>query len=145
MSLSIPKFRKVYRFLHFHQYILHQNILKVNWDPVQKRIRFLHFFYVFFSKSRILWNLVAYIKKKKLRVRNRLNFYLQKKKQVYWIIIWRIFIAWKNAIKFCVANFYGIISQGNCKRCGEANNLIFNMLILQTWYLDMLWKICGQM
>ena len=43
-------------------------------DPVQKRMTFLHFFYIFFFKTSYF---VKYCKKK--NVRNRLNFYLQKK------------------------------------------------------------------
>ena len=79
-------------------------------DPIQKRMTFLHFFSIFFSKCHILWNAVANIKKKKVHVRNRLNFW---KNQVYWVIMWlcrSIFIAWKNAFNFCVVNFYLIYS-----------------------------------
>ena len=47
-------------------------------DPVQKKNDIFAFFRIFFSKSLILWIIVANIKKKKLHVRNRLNFYLQK-------------------------------------------------------------------
>ena len=44
-------------------------------DPVKKKNDIFAFFYIFFSKSHILWNIVANMKKTK----NSLNFYLQKK------------------------------------------------------------------
>ena len=77
-----------------------------NNDPVQKTMTFLHFFYIFFSKSPFLWNILAKIKKK-IQVRNRLNFYLQKPPSLLgnYVALEKYFY-WLTAVNFCMANFY---------------------------------------
>ena len=60
-------------------------------------------FYIFFSNSHILWNIVANIKKK-ITCQKWTRFFLTEKNQVYWVIMWlcrSIFIAWKNMANFC--------------------------------------------
>ena len=78
---------------------------------------FFFFFCIFFSKCHILWNFVDNIRKKIAR-QKKLIFYLQK---IYWVIMRfrrSIFIASKNLVSFCMANFYLIFLQGNCESCG---------------------------
>ena len=92
------------------------------YDLFQKRITFFafllfFFFCIFFSKCHILWNFVDNIRKKIAR-QKKLIFYLQK---IYWVIMRfrrSIFIASKNLVSFCMANFYLIFLQGNCESCG---------------------------
>ena len=66
-------------------------------DPFKKEWRFC-FFEIFFSKSHILWNIVAIIKKKNYRsVIDKIFIY--RKNQVYWVILWlyrSIFVVWKR-------------------------------------------------
>ena len=78
---------------------------------------YFFFFCIFFSKCHILWNFVDNIRKKIAR-QKKLIFYLQK---IYWVIMRfrrSIFIASKNLVSFCMANFYLIFLQGNCESCG---------------------------
>ena len=95
------------------------------YDLFQKRITFFafllfffcFFFCIFFSKCHILWNFVDNIRKK-IALQKKLIFYLQK---IYWVIMRfrrSIFIASKNLVSFCMANFYLIFLQGNCESCG---------------------------
>ena len=92
------------------------------YDLFQKRITFFafllfFFFFCIFSKCHILWNFVDNIRKKIAR-QKKLIFYLQK---IYWVIMRfrrSIFIASKNLVSFCMANFYLIFLQGNCESCG---------------------------
>ena len=92
------------------------------YDLFQKIIKFFafllfFFFCIFFSKCHILWNCVDNIRKKIAR-QKKLIFYLQK---IYWVIMRfrrSIFIASKNLVSFCMANFYLIFLQGNCESCG---------------------------
>ena len=69
------------------------------------------FFYIFFSKSPILWIIVANINKENYTSEIHYIFTYRKKKQVYWVIMWlcrSIFFAWKNMVNFCMAIFYRI-------------------------------------
>ena len=62
----------------------------------------------------ILWNILVNIKKKILQIKNCLHFYLQKKKQAYWVVmcveafllhekIWLIFVWLTFTLFFCKA------------------------------------------
>ena len=68
-------------------------------------------FYIFFSESHILWNIVANIKKKNYTSEID-QIFIYRKKQVCCVILWlcrNIFIARKNVANFCVATFYFIL------------------------------------
>ena len=78
------------------------------YGPVQKRMTFLYFLHLLLKMSYFV-KYCSYHQEKILHVKNRLNFYLEKKKQVSWVIMWfcrNIFIAWKNVVNFCMPNFY---------------------------------------